>query len=605
VALLAALTAGSVSVAMPAAAAPAATPTASPSATAPKPVGTALTVTILGTAVLTLPAKDGLRDSTRIRIRSGASGTVDLLAVSGTRVVHLGDALALKRATTGWSRTVTAAVATLPAGSWSIRARRTTAHTVRAHAAAPLLVGTGTPVHVFVRPAVRKLYPYRDGVLDSVTTTVQVTDETGTALPFTGTLRIDAAAKHRTKTLSRSGTAELAVTGLPLGGAVLTANVTAPAGATKRTTAIRLAPTAAGTAKITRSSDTVQPVVDGLLDSVTMTTTGAAVATSPAPVSGALTLTLGTTVVKRWKVTDGAAHPYTWNGRTAGAIVPGTYTATLSLRGPEGVARTTAKRVYVKKDHLPYRVQDLFTVAAGNQQGLAVHAGIFYVGFANSDGTARIDRYTSKGARMGSFGPLKIGHVAELSYSTTTEMLYAANGGGDSATTVWALDPATGAVKDTLDLSTLGNNGMVAVDDAGGRLLVFSGRSGAYTVTAASLATTPAAVDENGTPTGPPTHTMSTPVPITISGVPQGIEVVGKQLWVYTSLKNRNHIARYDLSNETLLAGDDLMNVGEGEGMAYASDVSGPDYGAGTAGWMYVGAHTTNRVGVLRPVADE
>jgi hypothetical protein len=276
-------------------------------------------------------------------------------------------------------------------------------------------------------------------------------------------------------------------------------------------------------------------------------------------------------------------------------IVPGTYAATLSLRGPEGVAKVTTKPLLVTKTHLPYRVQDLFTVAAGDQQGLAVHAGTFYIGFDNGDGTARIDEYNPSGVRTGSLGPLAIGHAAELSYSTTTGMLYAANGGATNATSVWAIDPATGAVKDTVDLSMLGNNGMVAVDDAGGRLLVFAGSSGAYTVTAVSLATTPAPVDANGAPTGPPTHTMSTPVPIAITGVPQGIEVVGTQLWVYTSLKNRNHVARYDLTqNDALLSGDDLMNAGEGEGLAVDS-----------SGWMYVGAHTMNRVGVLRPVADE
>ena len=398
---------------------PTPTPTPTPSRTpaptpAPRPVGRALAVEILGGALLTLPAADHLRDSTRIRIRSAASGRVDLLAIAGTRTVHLADALQLKRATAGWSRTETVSVRELGAGTWTVRARRSADHAVRARAAAPLTVGSGEPVHVLVHPAHRTAYPYPDGVLDAIDTTVTVTDETGTALPFTGRLKLDTTSRDRTATLSRTGAARIAVTGLPLGAAHLVATVTAPAGATTRTTAVTLAPTGAGQAHVALSSDTVQPVVDGLLDAVTFTTSGAAVAGSPAAVAGTLIVAGDTAVARRWAVKDGTVRAFTWDGRIGGVIVPGTYTATLWLKGPEGQASTTTKTVLVTKDHLPYRMQDLFTVAAGNQQGLAVHDGTFYVGFDNGDGTARIEKYDSAGAPRGTLGPLAIGHAAEL-----------------------------------------------------------------------------------------------------------------------------------------------------------------------------------------------
>ena len=568
-------------------------PTPTPSR-APQPVGRALAVDVVESPVLTLPAKDGLRDSTRIRVRSGTKGAVDVLAVSGKKVVHLGDAVTLAKARTGFARSVRVPVSALKPGGWSIRVRRADDRTIRARVVPALLVGTGTPVHVLLRPAARTLRPWRDGVLDAAVAAVTATDETGTAIPIRGTVRLQAGPKHRIRPLDAAGGVEIPATGLPLGRASLTAEVTGPAGkAVTRTAPLTLAPTGVGRLRIARSSDTVQPVVDGLLDSVLLSTSGAAVADSPAAVSGSLTLALGATVVKRFAVRDGTARTFGWDGRTDGVIVPGTYTATLSLRGPDGPARTKATTLLVTKEHLPHRVQDLFAVAAGNQQGLAVHDGVFYVGFDNGDGSGRIEKYDGRGAPVGTIGPLAIGHAAELSYSTTTGLLYAANGGGGNRTMVWSIDPSTGAIRDTFDLTGLGNNGMVAVDDAGRRLLVFAGTAGNYSVTPVALTQT-TVTDLNGVTTSAPQ--VGTAAPITVTGVPQGIELVGQQLWVYTSLKRINHLAKYDLAAvSTPSAESDLMNEGEGEGLAI-------DLPTGS---IYVGTHSANRVGRLLPVADE
>lgn len=605
-----AVVAGSLVAGAPAQAAPTPSPTASattaprptpaPSTAAPRPKGRALGVDLVGGAVLTLPKRDGLRDSTRVRIRSGASGAVDLIATRGTKSVHLADRVRLARSGAGYQRTVVVAVQDLPVGSWTVRARRSADTAVRAAAPGRLLVGSGKAVHVTIRPTARTLYPWKDGVLDRADLAVTGTDETGAAVPLAGSVRIDAAKLHRSRALARTGTASLAVTGLPLGPATVTATVTGPAGkAAVRTTGLTLAPTGAATPSLTRSSDTLQPVRDGFLDAATLTTGGLAVAGARAPVSGTLTIALGTTVVQRWIVPDGAAHTYTWDGRTGGAIVPGTYTATITLRGPEGPARSRARTILVTKDHLPYTVQDLFSVSGGNQQGLAVHDGLFYVGFDNGDGTSRIETYDTKGAKVGELGPIDIGHAAELSYSTTTGLLYAANGGATNPTKVWALkpdwdaatlsDPAS-AIVETIDLSALGNNGMIAVDDVRSQLLVFSGTAPSFTVTQLSSWAGP-----DGS------HLIGTPMPISIVGVPQGIELVGTQLWVYTSLKGRNHLAKYELAGSTLTAAPgasaDVMWAGEGEGSSTGTWNGAPAF--------FLGAHDTNRVGLLTPVLDE
>ena len=548
--------------------------------------GDPLTLEVTGTAVLTLPAGDGLQDATRVRIASTTGGDVDLLAVKGKKKIELADGAALVQTATGWQRTVKVPVRALPAGSWALVARRSDDHAVRARGIAPLRVGSGVPTQVTVVPSATTLYPWRDRVLDSVTVTTSAADETGTVLPVRGSVRIDAGALHRSRALTPTG-ARLSVVGLPLGPARLTTTVTGPGGDAVRTTALTLGPTGVGALRLSASSDTVQPVADGLLDSVVLTTSGEAVASSPAKVSGELTVSNRFGVLKSWKVADGAPRTFTWDGRVGGVIVPGTYTATLTLRGPEGVDRVRTQRLTVSKDHLPYRVRDLFGVADGNQQGLAVHDGLFYVATDVDTTSSRVDVVDGRGALVRTLGVLPIGHGAELAFSTTTGLLYAANGGPTSPTSIWAIDPASTdpvtAVKQTFDLSALGPNGMVGVDDAGGRLLVFSGVKDAYTLSAVGF-----------------DGTVQRTVPIAISGTPQGLDMVGTELWVYTSLRGRNRLARYAVTSDAVIAAStgtaafDLMNPGEGEGFA-----------AGADGSVYVGAHGPNRVGVLVPVADE
>ena len=594
---------------------------------APRPVGSALAFDLPAGTALTLPAKDGLRDRAVVHVRSAKPGFVDVDAVRGRKTIRLATHLALQTAPSGWSRAVTVQVAGLTAGTWRLRTQRSSAHAVQARSR-PFAVGTGAPVHVFVRPAVRTLYPLKDGLLDSATVTVVVTDETGGVLPVHGAVRIDGGSKHVTRTLTKAGTATLPITALPLGAATVTATVTGPAGAKAvRTTGLMLAPTGVGSLRIARSSDTVQPVVDGLLDSVVLTTTGATSAGSTGKVSGTLTVSKGATVAATFRVRDGKRHAFTWDGRVKGVALPGSYTVSLSLKGPQGPARTRTTTLVVTKAHLPYAVRDLFSVAAGNQQGLAVRKGFFYVGYDIGNAHSEIQRYDGTGLHSGTLGPLPIEHVAELAYSTTTDLIYAANGGARTLTKVYAIDPlwdpdappadpAT-SIKQIFDLPSLGYNGMVAVDDVNKRLLVFSSAaaSSGYTVSSVTLTATPVTnsdgtpvLNDDGTPKTTPAGTVTATVKVQINGVPQGMDLVGQQLWIYTSLKKVNHIAKYDLSTNTLLSasaattGSDLYWGGEGEGMATVAASGTND---GLPAWVYVGAHGTNRIGELVPVTDQ
>ena len=627
--------AGALLAASPATAAPA-VPSASPSPTAttpvPHPVGEALAFALPKGTVLTLPAKDGLRDSTEVDVVSGKPGLVDVVAVRGKTTVKLATHATLQSTSTGWTRSVTVKVAGLTAGTWRLRATRSSDPTVKT-TSGTFAVGSGAAVHVAVRPAVRTLYPFKDGTLDSVAVTIVAKDETGAPVPARGTVRIDAGKKHITRTLSKAGAATLPITSLPVGAAIVKATVTGASGAKAvRTTGLTLAPTGVGTSRIARSSDTVQPVVDGLLDSVVLTTTGTASAGSTAKVSGTLTVSRTvakvTTVAATFPVPDGGKHAFTWDGRVKGVVVPGTYTVALALKGPQGLVKTKTTTLVVTKAHLAYAVRDMFTVAAGNQQGLAVRHGMFYVGYDIGNDQSRIDMYDGGGMLVGSLGPLSIPHVAELAYSTTTDQLYAATGGANTATKVFVLDPTSpqwtmdhpddpaSVITHTYDFSTqLGDNAMVSVDDVNKRLLVFSGATGNYSVSAATLTDTPV-LDGSGnpvmeadgtTPQVTPAGTITSTVPVAITGTPQGMDLVGQQLWIYTSVGKLNHVAKYDLTSSGLFTAAastsaDLYWNGEGEGMA---TVQADDTNDGLPAWIYVGAHSANRIGELVPVTDQ
>ena len=86
------------------------------------------------------------------------------------------------------------------------------------------------------------------------------------------------------------------------------------------------------------------------------------------------------------------------------------------------------------------------------------------------------------------------------------------------------------------------------------------------------------------------------------------MDLVGQQLWIYTSPKTTNSVTRFDLNASALLtasaadAATPLYWAGEGEGMA---TVAATDTGDGLPAWIYVGAHSTNRIGELVPVTDQ
>lgn len=164
---------------------------------------------------------------------------------------------------------------------------------------------------------------------------------------------------------------------------------------------------------------------------------------------------------------------------------------------------------------------------SGDQQGLAWSDGTTYVGFDRGGGRGQVLGYDRDGRQTVATGLLPLGHVAELDVRQADGNVYAATGGAQSPTRVNVVDlrRSPPVVVRTYDFSALGPNGLVAVDDARDRMLVFSGRDDAgrwrFTWSDWSGRTTPA-------------FTLVDP------WVPQGLEVVGDQVLYLASAPDRS-----------------------------------------------------------------
>src|SRR6266542_3782827 len=226
-----------------------------------------------------------------------------------------------------------------------------------------------------------------------------------------------------------------------------------------------------------------------------------------------------------------------------------------------------------------YTFTKIFNVpSTENQQGLAFGARSHFVTFDIGSGQARIVQYNSSGAEIKRTGGLAMGHGAEVSYRQADGNLYIANGGlSGTPTYVYEVDMRlpTPVIARTIDFSSMGSNGMVAVDNGNGRLVVFAGpKGGPYTA---------ATTDLDGT-------ILSKFSIAGGLGTPQGIEMIGNEILYYTSKSPNNNIAVYSTTG-TLLYSIPIPIADEGEGLSI-------DEATRT---IYVGTHYPRRVYKMSP----
>ncbi|WP_433472100.1 hypothetical protein ACQPZP_24755 [Spirillospora sp. CA-142024] len=210
-----------------------------------------------------------------------------------------------------------------------------------------------------------------------------------------------------------------------------------------------------------------------------------------------------------------------------------------------------------------------------NMQGLAYARGRFYVGFDVGGGNGVIREYDRDGTTLKESAPLAVGHAAEISVRDRDGRLYVATGGGTNPTKVnvvdWRGEPE---IVRTIDFGSLGNSGLVAVDNRRDGLLVHAGPGdlGPFVF---------AFTDLKG-------NVRST-FDLGYQGVPQGLEMAGDKVLYYTN----NTITVLDRAG-TILDAITIPLTGESEGLAVAP--------AGRGTRVFFGYNKPNRVYAMKPV---
>jgi hypothetical protein len=514
-----------------------------------------------------------------VTLTAPTSAAVTLTAVRGSRTVLIAKSARLSAVPGGGSATIRVPITSLTAGSWILHAS-TAGHTVVA--AHPIRVGSGTVRTLTLTTDRTTYYPKSPGAPSRAGVTVRAADETGAPIPVHGSATITAGTvSHRAAIAPASpGTAHLAVAGLRGTTAAVSARVAGPAGVARgagRT--VKLAPTVLIRATVSSSWPTVQPVIDDQLDTVILSAGASAGSGVTVPVHGDIRVIRNGSVVRSWALTTSATHHVIWDGRVGGRLVAGTYVVMVRERGPDGGTVTRTTTVAVSMDHLPFRIRTIAGLGSGNQQGLAIGrvdgATRLFTGVDVGGGNARIDEYDLTGRHLASSAPLPVGHAAELAVGDDG-LLYVSNGSATASTRIAVVDPAGWTVQRTIDAGALGVNGMIAANPSGG-FLVFANLPGRpYTVTPM---------------TGDGSLGTSVPVPDP-GGLPQGLEVVDGQWWVYSSLTPGNRITKVDPATGQRIDTVELAMPGEGEGEAVDP----------STGLVYVGCHSPDRFGVLEPV---
>jgi hypothetical protein len=105
-------------------------------------------------------------------------------------------------------------------------------------------------------------------------------------------------------------------------------------------------PAAGARLTLERSLSSVYPHADGYRDTVKFTASVDGQTGAPIAATGTVTVASGATVVQSWSLATSDSQTFTWDGLTAGALVPGHYTVTANVTTADGQSLTDSVRVY-------------------------------------------------------------------------------------------------------------------------------------------------------------------------------------------------------------------------------------------------------------------
>lgn len=188
-----------------------------------------------------------------------------------------------------------------------------------------------------------------------------------------------------------------------------------------------------------------------------------------------------------------------------------------------------------------------------NLQGVAYWDGYYYVGYDVGKGFGKIRKYNTHGELIQETGSLAIGHTAEMDFRNKNDMLYVANGGGKNPARIFEINMTskTPYISKTLELSSLGKAGLLAIDNENDTLVV-------HTADNDQEAPKISVIDFNGN--------VLKQFTIPYQGIPQGLEVHNGIIYFQTN----SLISMINFSGQVI--GQTAVNEpGENEGIAIFS----------------------------------
>lgn len=313
------------------------------------PAEEAATLSLGSVGTLTLPANDGVRDSSQLTITASQATTVAVAVryTSGDQIVAL-DPVEITDPLV--SANVAIDVTGLPAGNLEVTATPAGGETY----VQPFTVGSGEARSVSLDLTNSLLYTHSTMTPRSTTATVTASDETELAVPFTGSVKATVGGKTYTvavaSTTGAPASASIAASKVGYGNGSVTATVTGAGDVTTSSepSALSVRQLSITSVSVATSSSSVYPYKDYFYDSVKITVTPKTSAGVNFASTGSVKITRDGKTVKSWTLTSNKTFVATWDGRVSGNIVPGTYKITATIKGKEGTTQTYSKLVYVK-----------------------------------------------------------------------------------------------------------------------------------------------------------------------------------------------------------------------------------------------------------------
>lgn len=311
--------------------------------------------------IITLPAGDGVRDSTDVTVTSDAP-TIVSLSISDTSWAEVETLPSVELTAEDLSADVTVPVAGLEAGNYYLVATPVGGDAV----STGLTVGSGEPTDVFTDLSTYSIFTLASATPHSTTVTVYAWDETGEVVPFEGTVSATVGGKTATapvaSTDGSNATATISGTALKAGTGPVVASVHAFGGSTNYESDpvdIDVISTGVTGVSLARTASSVYPYKDYYRDTVSFTVKPSTTTGTTLAATGSVKITRSGKTVKTWTLTSSATKKFTWDGKVNGKIVPGTYTVKVTIKGPEGSTKTASTTVKVDSGKLKTKTKTL------------------------------------------------------------------------------------------------------------------------------------------------------------------------------------------------------------------------------------------------------